>query len=267
MLRKNNIQTIDFNRLYTEQRERSSFKPKNRTDWDAKADDFNRRVHKSGYNREFVERVGPRPGETLLDVGCGVGNLSLRFAETMEHVYALDFSPNMLAFLRENMEKEGVTNITPMELAWSDDWSEVPVTDIVIASRSMEVDDMEAALKKLDEKARRAVCLSYKCGGSFVDPKSLEVMGRDVESKPDYIYILNILYTMGITASVSFIESEGRGAFFESAEDYVASVRWSLGSLSDAEAAKLRTYYASLDEEARKYLKAPVKWAFIYWEK
>ncbi len=267
MLRKNNIETIDFNRLYTEQRARSSFKPKSRSDWDGKADDFNRRVHKSGYNREFLDRVRTFPDATLLDIGCGVGNLSVPFAKELAHVYALDFSPNMLAFLRENMEKEGVTNITPLEYSWNDDWRDVPETDIVIASRSMEVDNMEAALKKMDAKARRAVYLTYKCGGSFVDPKSLEVMGRDVESKPDYIYILTILYNLGINASLSFIESEGRGSFFESAEDYVNSVRWSLGSLSDDEAEKLRAYYVSLDEEQQKYLKAPVKWAFIYWEK
>ena len=267
MLRENNIQTIDFNRLYLEQRGRSSFKPKGKEEWDAKAEDFNRRAHQSSYNREFVERVSITPEESLLDIGCGVGNLSLRFAKLCKQVVALDFSPGMLAFLRENMEKEGVQNITPMELSWNDDWAEVPEVDVVIASRSMEVDDMEAALKKMDAKARRAVYLSYKVGGSFVDRKSLEITGRDVESKPDYIYILNILYNLGINASVSFIESEGRGSFFESAEDYVASVRWSLGELSDVEAERLQKYYASLDEEKRKYLKAPVKWAFIYWEK
>lgn len=267
MLKKNNIAAIDFNRLYREQRKLSSFKPKSKSDWDGKAEDFNGRTLNSGYNEAFLSRVKTAPGDTLLDIGCGVGNLSLRFAKVLKEVYALDFSPEMLAFLRENMEKEALDNITPLELSWNDDWSGVPDADIVVASRSMEVDDMEAALAKMNAKARKGVYLTYKCGGSFVDPKSLEVMGRDVEAKPDYIYILNILYTMGITASLSFIESEGRGAFFESADDYVGSVRWSLGSLDETEERRLREYYDSLDDDARKYLKAPVKWAFIYWEK
>jgi len=267
MLQKSNIESIDFNRLYKEQRARSSFQPKSKADWNKKAGDFNSRVFRTPYNEAFISRVVIDPGDTLLDVGCGVGNLSIALAGLLRQVYALDFSTNMLGYLRENMQKEGVTNITPLELSWDDDWSKVPEADIVIASRSMEVDDLAEALGKMHAKARKRVYLTYKCGGSFVDGKTLDVIGRNVEAKPDYIYILNVLYTMGITASLSFIESEGRGSYFADAGEYVESTRWSLGSLNCEEEAHLTAYYESLDKDEKQYLRKPVKWAFIYWEK
>lgn len=267
MLKKNNLFAIDFNALYRKQREVSSFKPKTRSDWDKKATDFNGKVFQSAYNGEFIRRVKLDAGDTLLDIGCGVGNLSLAFAQKAGQVYALDYSSAMLSFLKENMAKEHITNITPLELSWDDSWEKVPKADVVIASRSMEVEDMETALKKMDAKAKKVVYLTYKAGGSFIDPVSLEVIGRDVEAKPDYIYILNILYTMGINASLDFIESEGKGNYIASSKEYADSVRWSLGELTAEEEAKLVRHYESLDEKQKKELSRPVKWAFIYWGK
>ena len=48
-----------------------------------------------------------------------------------------------------------------MQLDWNEDWSryDIPVCDVAIASRSMIVSDLEAALDKLQSKARRKVCI------------------------------------------------------------------------------------------------------------
>lgn len=50
-----NLEDIDFNELYKEQKSKTSFKAKNSDDWDKKADSMNQRVHKSIYNDEFLE--------------------------------------------------------------------------------------------------------------------------------------------------------------------------------------------------------------------
>ena len=59
-------------------------------------------------NARFVADLGepllallaPRPGETILDLGCGDGALSVRIAESGATVVAVDAAPDMIAAAR-----------------------------------------------------------------------------------------------------------------------------------------------------------------------
>ena len=128
---------IDFNELYKKQKELTTFKPKAKEAWDEKASSMNQRVHKSVYNEQFIQRLDLQEIESLLDVGCGVGNLSLKLAPKLKKVYSLDYSTKMLELLNENAKKSDITNIKTINKSWYDDWSDVPNADLVIASRSM----------------------------------------------------------------------------------------------------------------------------------
>lgn len=260
------FEDIDFNELYVQQKEKTSFKAKNSDDWDKKADLMNQRVHKSIYNEEFLNILNLDGIETLLDVGCGVGNLSLKLAPKLKQVYSLDYSKGMLELLEENASEQNIKNIKTINKSWYDSWENIPNADLVIASRSMEVKDMKEALGKLNEKANKRVAISYKVGGSFVSQEILDVLKREIIKKPDYIYVLNILYSMGINASVNFVRSEGRNTIYTSKEKFIQSVSWSIDGLSDDEVSRLSEYYDSLDLEKKKEADF-VYWAVISWEK
>jgi FkbM family methyltransferase len=261
-----NLHTIDFNALYMQQKEQSTFKMKSKASWDKKASSMNSRVHASIYNEEFLNELNLKECETLLDVGCGVGNLSLKVALKLKTVYALDYSPQMLEYLKSNAKEQNIDNIITLEKSWYDSWEEIPSCDVVIASRSMEVKNMQEALLKLHEKAKKRVYVSYKVGGSFVDEKILKAMGKTIIKKPDYIYVVNILYALGINASVNFIRSEGRNTIYTSKEKFIESIQWSLGELTAQELQKLEVYYNNLDE-VKKTQEEYVSWAMISWEK
>jgi len=49
----------------------------------------------------IVERIGPRKGETIADLGAGVGYLSIPLADEGASVIALDFQQEMLDGIRE----------------------------------------------------------------------------------------------------------------------------------------------------------------------
>lgn len=261
-----NLDEIDFNQLYVEQKEKTSFKMKSKESWDQKAQSMNTRVHNSIYNHEFLNLIKYDKDDTLLDVGCGVGNLSLKLATKLKKVYSLDYSSKMLEILNENAKNQKIKNIETLNMSWYDDWNTIENVDIVVASRSMEVKNMSDALHKLNNKANKRVYLSYKVGGSFLKQEILDVLQKKVVKKPDYIYIVNILYQIGINASVNFIRSEGKRSIYSTYEEFKKSVEWSIGELDTDEEKRLEEYYKNHVEneiENNDY----VHWAVISWAK
>ncbi|HEX5513167.1 MAG TPA: class I SAM-dependent methyltransferase, partial [Gammaproteobacteria bacterium] len=147
------IAAIDFGRLYRDHLAAASRKPKSAEEWDKRADDMSKRPLQGSYTEAFIARMNLDNVQSLLDVGCGPGTICLPLADRLERVYGLDYSKAMLQLLRDNAAGCGLTNVEALHRAWEDDWSDVPVCDIVVASRSTAVADIAAALAKLNAKA------------------------------------------------------------------------------------------------------------------
>lgn len=65
-----------------------------------------------GYEKgaaDFVARLGLRPGERVLDVACGTGNLALPAARAGAAVTAIDIAPALVAQLGARAAAEGLT--------------------------------------------------------------------------------------------------------------------------------------------------------------
>ncbi|HXV45005.1 MAG TPA: methyltransferase domain-containing protein [Anaerolineae bacterium] len=58
---------------------------------------------------EFVNRLSLKPGERVLDVACGTGNLTIPAAKSGASVTGLDIVPNLLAQGRAWAKAEGLT--------------------------------------------------------------------------------------------------------------------------------------------------------------
>ena len=182
-------------------------------------------------------------------------------AEKVYKIYGYDFSPKMLEFARENAKAYGAKNIKFAQKAFEDDWSDVPACDLVFASRCLEVDDLKAALKKLLSKTKKALYITFKVSGSFVDGDILDAIGREVEQKPGFVYLLNILFQMGYLPSLSYIKAWCHGGRAKSAEEFVQKTRWMLGGeLSDTEEARLAECFNSGKYEPKRDF---MHWAFV----
>ncbi len=249
-----------------EQKKNSTFKSKSEKDWDEKAISVSKRIYNSIYNNELINKIDFKSCDTLLDVGCGVGNISLIAAKKLKKVYSLDFSAVMLKYLKIEAKKRDIKNISTINLSWEESWKDIPNCDIVIASRSMEVTNMQKALEKLNKKANKKVYLTYKVGGSFLNDYILKYIDKKINKKPDYIYTINILYKMGINASIDFIKSEGRNRQYTNKENFVKSITWSIGELSNKEKELLREYYDKNIKEIKQNNDF-VCWAVISWDK
>ena len=179
------LDAIDFGGLYRARMARQRGRDKTRADWDGRAQAMSRDIFSGAYVEGFVARLNLEGCATLLDVGCGPGTIGLTVAPSLAHVYGLDYSSGMLEAFAENARARGLANATPILRAWEDDWSDVPICDVVVASRSTHVADLEAALVKLDAHARRRVYLTQLAGGRFLEPGICEAVGRPDEARPD----------------------------------------------------------------------------------
>lgn len=259
------LEEIDFAKMYREHKAATDFKGKNSSDWDEKSKNMAASVINSPYVDAFISRMELAGDEVVLDIGCGPGTLAVPLAKMVKEVIAIDFSAQMLAELEAYAAREGVTNIRTVHLSWEDDWSILPPVDIAVASRSVEVKDIDMALSKMSLHARRACYITYKAGGSFVDMEILDYIGKKIIGKPDFWYIPVLLYQYGYLPKVDYIATERGNLRYGSASEFVESLIWSLGGLNEEQQAKAREYYALFIAKKDRIPK-PFTWAFIGWK-
>lgn len=259
------LDDIDFAALYREQMQRAAWAPRPASVWDSRAADDLRSSGGSRYAEDFIARMDLSGARTLLDVGCGSGTLALPLARRLDSVLAIDSSQGMLEALRQRAAGQGLGHVATRHLAWEDDWSEVPVCDIAIASRSTAVADLAAALEKLASRARLRACLTYLVGGYFIDAEILRQVGELPAPLPDHLLLLGMLHRMGIQARVDFIETPSRLAGSVDFDDFAARLARSVGALDAAARARLARWYEADPGRARRG-GAPMRWAFVAWE-
>jgi SAM-dependent methyltransferase len=148
----------------------------------------------------------------VLDIGAGPGTLAIPLAPRVQEITAVEPGAGMVAILRERAAKEGITNISCLERRWED----VDIArdlsgpyDIVIASLSLTMEDIRAALQKMDAASRQYVCLYW-----FVDLPFWERMYADLweplhgtpyHAGPKADCLFGVLYQMGIYANVEMM--------------------------------------------------------------
>ncbi len=256
---------IDFFALYDEQLRRGGFEPKPPGEWDGRSSVYDKQGAQGRYVEDFIDRLDLTGARTLLDVGSGPGTLALPLASRLERVVAVDYSPGMLAALRERANVQGITNVDTLLRSWADDWADVPVCDVAIASRSVTATDLRDALAKLSSRARLRACLTYLVGGSFVDPQILDLAGAPGTRIPHHVIVVGALCQMGFCPRVDYIDTPGRFAGSAGFEEFAERLRWHTGDLDEAALARLRDWYAADPVRARAGGR-PTRWAFLSWE-
>lgn len=263
--RPRTIDDIDFGRLYREHFAASGSREKPPEAWDARAAVLSRELEGSPYVDELLRQIDLTGCRTLLDVGCGPGTIALALAPRLERVYGLDYSRGMLAAMMGHAAARGLGNVEPILRSWEEPWVDVPACDLVLASRSTLVRDMDDALARLDAKAKRRVCLTSLVGGRFVRADVLALLGRERPAYPDYIYILNLLHRIGRHPRLDYICAGRRSDESQGLDQLVKRVEFSLGSLSGDERQRLEAWYRADPDRAERG-REPFRWAFVSWE-
>lgn len=260
-----NLDDIDFGALYRRHKQQAGRRAKPASSWDARAQTLYDQPLESAYTDAFISRMDFSDARTLLDVGCGAGNIAVQVADRLDAVYGMDYSTGMLDVMRRHAQKRGLGNVHAIHGSWDDSWTDVPVCDIVVASRSTLVDDMADALQKLHDHAARRVYISYLTGGFFIDKHVARLLGHGDRAQPDYLYILGILHGMGLYPRLDYVDVPGRLAGITGFEDLEQRVARALAPLDAGQRHALRQWYDA-DPARAKRGGAPMRWAFISWE-
>ncbi len=263
--------------------------------WDERSKTFGTKLGKNPYADRFIELAAIREGETVFDMGCGTGALSVPLGLAGHTVIAADFSTGMLKAMQDGLAAADVHCVKALKMSWADDWESAGVgsnsVDVALASRSIATNDMRDSLMRLTDVARRRVCITLATGSSpRSDERIMGALGLQNLVGRDYLYAFNILSQAGMRPEVSYIDSE-RVDTFEDAEDafstfarMIEDVRFMVGATrADRALDQLREWLdahlvanpdaGTPDEKglAQKALKLDkprvITWAFISWNK
>ena len=130
---------------------------KKNKDWDKAAPGFYKRTRKDDYQDALFDSLILDENDTVLDVGCGEGSVTIPIAKRVKKVIGLDSSTKMLEYLEKRADDNGIENIEtilkPIEEIRYEDIGDV---DVVICSRSLNgivpIDEVLLELNRIANK-------------------------------------------------------------------------------------------------------------------
>lgn len=191
--------------------------------WNKRSATYGHKDSPNSYTYQFIQLSGILPGETVFDMGCGTGNLSIPLGKSGHEVIAADFSEGMLTQLEEQLNSKAIHTVKPLQLSWDDDWTAKGIKpnsfDVCLASRSIITGDLRDSLLKLASVAKRRVCITLSTGVSpRIDMPLMAELGIATPQSFDPVYALAILLAEGYFPELTYIKTT-RDEVFDGYDD------------------------------------------------
>lgn len=255
-------------------------KPFSSEKWDIFAHNFNQGVmrdwnNKNSYINQLINKIQVNIHDTVLDIGCASGGISIPIAEKAESVTSIDISSEMISYLKEHMLNNNITNINSVLGDWENIVSnpKFPKHDIVIASRCLSGSNLMEKLIKINNIASKRVYFTWIIKISNLQKSIYNILNRDFYQEPEYIYIFNLLQSISINPKISFIYCQGTETFL-SIEDAMQHYKWILQKVTEKEKTTLYHYFKNNyirkeDDRIESPTRLNSEWAWVVfsWEK
>lgn len=188
--------------------------------WEQRFADFYNKVAamEKRHTLNQVNALPLLPTDTVLDVGCGPGRLSVPLAQRVKSVTALDNSEAVLRYCRMNAEAAGLANLTARKMDFREAVAgeSLELHDVVLCSRSIGLRN----IKKLAAFARRLTAvitfanaptipqlLSNIFRGTAADPQHKPPFARyGMDRRINYNVLYNIAYDLGYEPNVHIVD-------------------------------------------------------------
>ena len=242
--------------------------------WDEAAAGFYKRTKKEDYNTALFENLILDKTDTVLDVGCGEGSVTIPIAQRVKKVIGIDSSPKMLEYLEKRARDNNITNIeTIFKPIEEISYDEIGDVDVIVCSRSLNgIIPIEEVLAELNRIANKYVFITiFGPENKKIEKDFDRELGIKTEDFPDYNYFFNILYNMGIYANIKRFDLNNYRKY-DSIEEAIDNGKFRLDLYSDDEKELLKEYLERIltyDEKTKKYynVKDKADWIMVWWKK
>ncbi|MEQ8202049.1 MAG: class I SAM-dependent methyltransferase [Syntrophomonadaceae bacterium] len=171
------------------------------------------------YTDDFLRSHNLYDGNSeILDIGCGPGAFTVRFARQAKRVTGLDISGKMLAYARKNAAQNGLANVDFIDAPWQDidleQYGLEKAYDLVFASLCPGISGEDGLLKM--SRASRGWCFTCHFARKFSSLKNdvyLSILGHPYDSewaKTSLGKSVDVLLQAGYYPTLSYYDSEAR---------------------------------------------------------
>lgn len=227
------------------------------------------------FTQKQVDAMTITKDDTVVDIGCGPGRLTVPMAKKAKSVTCVDAYEKMLERCMYNAKNEGLDNVKPLFQSWLDEDAveKIGKHDIAIASRSVGMFD----LIKLNQLATKYVFVM-----SFANAPSLREIQLDFlegitdasfpKPRPDarmfdYNITFNMIYDMGANPSVVVLD-DGFERTYASKEEAYENLRF-LGTILPEHETRYRANvdrYLDVLDDGSVHLLRKTKTYVMWWK-
>ena len=243
-------------------------------DWDKAAPGFFKRTRKDDYQTALFDKLILDENDTVLDVGCGEGSVTIPIAKRVKKVIGVDSSPKMLEYLEKRADENNISNVeTILKPIEEISYNEIGDVDVVVCSRSLNgIVPIDKVLLELDKIANKYVFITiFGPENKKIERDFDREIGIKTEDFPDYNYFFNILFNLGIYANIERFDLNNYREY-ESIDDAADNGKFRVDLYSDEEKELLKKYLERIltyDEKTGKYynVKDKADWIMVWWKK
>ena len=174
---------------------------------------FSQAIRLSDFPARVIKALEPALADcrSVLDVGAGVGALTVPLGKRVEQVTALEPSPAMADELRASVARNRLDNVTCLQTAWGD--APLAPHDLVLVANVATIfKDLLGFLTTAEPLTGRALALVQNVGPGaekfYLGELYPLLLGRPYPARDDYLHTLNLLHSLGIYANVQIIGYE-----------------------------------------------------------
>ncbi len=266
-----NISNINWDEIWKNE---LKDRPKIKKDWNDVADKFGKWIEDDDYPTKLLEYIKVEPTDSVLDLGCGEGTITIPLSKKCASLLGVDKSDKMLNHLKNKIQEEHLDNISLLcDDIFNLDKSVIGSYDIIVASRSVSgTYNMKELLSTLNDMADKSVYITfYGPDNKKEAKKALEFIGEDFEEKiPHYSVIFNLLVSMGINPNVANLECESVKSY-DTFKEAVERFKWKIKDLDKSKEKELNDYLKTVfiknDEGKWENPNDKGDWVLIWWNK